>query len=564
MTLVQDESLKVRVSPGTAVDTQGRQIILSKPEEKELTVDMAGKKEIILYIKYAEEKKAQGGREGLTRIVEEPVIDFEKTEESLALATLKKEADGKINIEKSVRQYTGLRLHGGGKNEVTLSYQVEQKSAVLNGNLSITGILNINCEHPEYTSPKITIMSGEGITVDKNNKNNAALHPGISFGFPCGEGISSQRLPVNDQQGNLKGIDIYTNTQRRMSITAEGNVGIGIISPQQKLEVGGNLRVVYKMVVEGLDGKWSDEETATLEIRKGDLLVKKGDVRAQKFYGDGSELTGIMNNIVGMIDGGIKIDQPLNFLNGIDISTKNQPRLSITEEGNVGIGTTTPQEKLEVAGNLRVVNNMVVDGSVSIGTKQEGGVLEIGRGDINVQQGNVRAQKFYGDGSDLTGIMKKIDGMIDGDIKINKPLKLCRGEEQKRIILEERNESILYTDNVIYCQGVIIDVIINNIVIKNYPDGEDQRMWYTSEGIPREIEDKELENIIWVNIKGEKSQKEYKEEVEVYSMNRGFPLTKEQDTTYDHNVVMIFFKREIRWEEEEEMRGRIKVARRVL
>ena len=40
----------------------------------------------------------------------------------------------------------------------------------------------------------------------------------------------------------------------------------------------------------------------------------------------------------------------------------------IDHDGNVGIGTTSPSEALDVSGNVIISNNLVVSGNVGIGT----------------------------------------------------------------------------------------------------------------------------------------------------------------------------------------------------
>jgi len=43
-------------------------------------------------------------------------------------------------------------------------------------------------------------------------------------------------------------------------------------------------------------------------------------------------------------------------------------RLSVTSNGNVGIGTATPPEKLTVIGNIRLTGNIVSPNDICIGT----------------------------------------------------------------------------------------------------------------------------------------------------------------------------------------------------
>ena len=116
-------------------------------------------------------------------------------------------------------------------------------------------------------------------------------------------------------------------------IDATGNVGIGTTTPRTALDVAGSI--------------FSQENWATYGFFLGDL-----DAGASYAYlsGDGASSTNSY----------------------LDLSTNVQSRLRITHAGNVGIGTTTPNAKLDVngdtiiTGSLTVTNDFRVLGSASI------------------------------------------------------------------------------------------------------------------------------------------------------------------------------------------------------
>jgi hypothetical protein len=80
--------------------------------------------------------------------------------------------------------------------------------------------------------------------------HNNAIDYVIRFGCPqCGEAIGSKRT----DGGNRFGLDFYTKYVSRLSILAEGNVGIGTSTPSELLEVNGNAKIDGALEVEIAD-----------------------------------------------------------------------------------------------------------------------------------------------------------------------------------------------------------------------------------------------------------------------------------------------------------------------
>src|ERR1041384_1982447 len=80
------------------------------------------------------------------------------------------------------------------------------------------------------SNPAQMLTVRDGLVLDQGDTNNGAVNPGLNLGGG-GEGIASQRTGGANQYG----IDFYTNFSNRMSITSDGNVGIGTTGPLAKL-----------------------------------------------------------------------------------------------------------------------------------------------------------------------------------------------------------------------------------------------------------------------------------------------------------------------------------------
>ena len=118
-------------------------------------------------------------------------------------------------------------------------------------------------------------------------------------------------------------------------IATTGNVGIGTVAPSERLEVVG--------------------------------LVK-----AVGFLGDDSQLTGISmgtaDSVSNEADVTVTADSDANGTGAIKMRTGLADRLTVLNNGNVGIGTTTPTQPLDVAGNVNLGGNLFKGGSLFIHT----------------------------------------------------------------------------------------------------------------------------------------------------------------------------------------------------
>jgi len=116
----------------------------------------------------------------------------------------------------------------------------------------------------------------------------------------------------------------FSNAGSEVMAIKNGGVGIGTTSPKAKLEVNG------------------ENQEAGLRVAWGSNYPD--------LYGDFKH-TG---------SGGLKINANANGpWADISLQTDRMTRLFIESGGNVGIGTTTPSEKLDVRGNINVSSNQI-------------------------------------------------------------------------------------------------------------------------------------------------------------------------------------------------------------
>lgn len=154
------------------------------------------------------------------------------------------------------------------------------------------------------TGPQQRLSISDGMNIDQNNLNSGTLTNTLRFGpGNSGEAIGSRRTAG----GNQYGLDFYTASSNRMSVTVGGDVGIGV-TPTSKLHVygGGSVRI-----------------TADSDANAGIGLALSGQTKW---------------SIATVSPGQLQIYNQVTNSNAVWIDTSNR----------VGIGTASPDQTLTV------------------------------------------------------------------------------------------------------------------------------------------------------------------------------------------------------------------------
>lgn len=124
-------------------------------------------------------------------------------------------------------------------------------------------------------------------------------------------------------------------TTSRMFLSTSGEVGIGTTSPGAKLQVAGNGAFNSSLIVQDPDAP-TNGNLALLHDSGGSTIYS-------------NPASGNVSTVV------------------LKLGINNSEKMRIANNGNVGIGTTSPSEKLHVAGNMRL-QNQLYDSTNSQGT----------------------------------------------------------------------------------------------------------------------------------------------------------------------------------------------------
>ena len=161
-----------------------------------------------------------------------------------------------------------------------------------------------------------------------------------------------------------------TNTMGNI-FTTGGNVGINIISPSYHLDVNGNVHVNANLYVDGLisGGTETGSTFAYLTLTSTDDAINLSTGSFLTYGGVTIQSPTDANSVTDggsfLTEGGAAVGKRLFVGEGVvSASDTNTVGNIFTTNGNVGIGTTSPSYRLDIAGLTRVQGNSNDAGSV--------------------------------------------------------------------------------------------------------------------------------------------------------------------------------------------------------
>jgi len=136
-----------------------------------------------------------------------------------------------------------------------------------------------------------------------------------------------------------------------------GSIGIGTTVPTEKLHVNGTVRAT------AFSGSgWNLKDLSANNVFGGTLSDKRLSANVS-LLGQTIESTEIMDGTIRNADLALGSFSNITGVGTLGSITVNGGANLAATSGNVGIGTTNPSEKLEVAGNAHVRNDLVVRGA---------------------------------------------------------------------------------------------------------------------------------------------------------------------------------------------------------
>jgi hypothetical protein len=156
------------------------------------------------------------------------------------------------------------------------------------------------------------------------------------------------------------------------SVTVTGDVGIGTDEPSGNLHISSGTSEDCLLIIEA-DIDNNDENDTPQIWFKADGGINEG-------------LIGLNDNTLDLINN-VSTSGGIRFLTGSTDNTDTTTpytgateRMRITSAGNVGIGTDTPAQELDVVGNIATSGNIAIEGNIELGHASDTTITRVSAG----------------------------------------------------------------------------------------------------------------------------------------------------------------------------------------
>ena len=394
----------VTVTPGTALDNQGRQVVLGK----QVTVALQDYKGSLvdLVIAYNEETSdPQAGGGEATRFYERPYVGPRdkapnKAADAIVLAQLRIDANGTVTVDITARIASGLRLPDGRIQDHNAwpALRVDNGAVALTGDLSVTGHLRLGpastLAFANQTRQMINLWGLEyGIGIQNNTqysrtyKNFAWYKGGSHHDDELNPGGGAVQLVVNDgnvgigitpptkrlhvEAGELRVRASHNNTTADIGAFLAQNLSQGIGIGYNRLEaIGSNANQDILIVPKGTGGVSMGgalSVAGTLSVTGASTLTGNVGIGASSALSFGNQTRQMIN--LWSTGYGIGVQNSTQYYRSdknfawykggshhdVELNPGGGAVQLVINDGNVGIGITPPTKRLHVeAGELRV------------------------------------------------------------------------------------------------------------------------------------------------------------------------------------------------------------------
>lgn len=220
--------------------------------------------------------------------------------------------------------------------------------------LDVNGVINaVTGYRLNNTATTGTYLRGNGTNFVQSTIQLSDLPAGITANNWSLTGNSGTTVGTNFiGTTDVQDLVFRTNSTERVRIFSNGNIAIGGVSEYGKLRIGGSTKIDGKLYVDGNELLFGNSGNTGGQIIRMYAAVNNP---ATTYYYSG----GVYKGEFGMTNG----DLVFNPTNSTVFYIAGSPKMYIANNGNIGIGTITPSAKLDINGDLKVVDKFVIGSS---------------------------------------------------------------------------------------------------------------------------------------------------------------------------------------------------------
>jgi hypothetical protein len=257
----------------------------------------------------------------------------------------------------------------------------------------------------------VTSSSNNFIRIE-SNQNLAGEVSGIEFGIPAFSSATRSKITSTTFNGDASDLKFLTGAGAdssivRMILATSGNVGIGTTSPSELLNINGNIRL----------GPTSDSNTEYFIKSAGQIVIHANDASSQDDAFVGTIIkAGSSSNLssIEITGASSSVYKHINFI------TQNTQRMILNSAGNVGIGTTSPGEKLVINGKMELTDGVIRRGGSSVtGTTDLGLYSRVSGNWMRYVTNNGDHAFFTGDGNNGAGSDERMRIATNGEVVVS-------------------------------------------------------------------------------------------------------------------------------------------------
>jgi hypothetical protein len=281
-------------------------------------------------------------------------------------------APGVLNLTASgnpLGEQDGMLYRSSTTNALYISDSIHVKNSPVGGNFTRIGIGNrvengivaLGANAESYEIGELVATVSENGTLAANSRLYLCTSNTKTAGSTAGFiDIGQQAGITSSTNDNVIFTGQSASAQR---FIATSNVGIGTSSPATTLHVNGDVTVTDRIIHAGDTNtqiRFPALDTFSIETNGSERLrvVSNGNLGVGTNSPDttlhiNGDVT-LTDRIIHAGDTNTQIRFPAS--DTVTIETSGSERLRVVSNGNVGIGTTSPSEKLDVSGNIRAVD----------------------------------------------------------------------------------------------------------------------------------------------------------------------------------------------------------------